>query len=179
MSTMRQSSPGSRRAVRFWGALALIAASFAACTQPASAQQLVGRQAPVFARRSLSGQTVDLSRLRGKIVLLNFWATWCAPCQAEIPVFAAWQREYGSQGLAVIGISMDDDAATAQRLVEKLRPGYPIAMGDVKIGEQYGGVLGLPMTFLIGRDGQVLAQFQGETDLKTMEARIKSALAGR
>lgn len=166
----------SCRLARFLGAFALIAASLAAGAQPAHVHSLVGRQAPAFARRDLAGQSIRLADLRGKVVLLNFWATWCAPCQTEMPVFTAWQRKYGPQGLAVIGISMDDDSDAARKLIEKLKIAYPVAMGDAKLGEEYGEVLGLPKTFLIGRDGKVLAQFQGETDLKAMEEELNAAL---
>src|SRR5208337_327673 len=77
---------------------------------------LLNKKAPGFVLTDLSGQSLTLARFRGKVVLLNFWATWCAPCQVEMPVFAAWQRQYGAQGLQVIGISMDDDAAVARKL---------------------------------------------------------------
>ncbi len=176
MKAMRRVGHDSYRLARCLGACLLIAASLAACAQPAHRHSLLGKPAPQFARRGISGQTIDLGRLRGKVVLLNFWATWCGPCEAEMPIFAAWQREYGPDGLQVIGISMDDDDATARRFVQKLKLDYPVAMGDARLGKQYGGVLGLPMTFLIGRDGKVLAEYQGETDLKAMEARVKEAL---
>jgi peroxiredoxin len=161
---------------RCLGVFALIAMCVAAVAQPARVHSLVGRPAPEFTRRDLAGQSIDMGSLRGKVVLLNFWATWCAPCQQEMPVFSKWQREYGPQGLAVIGISMDDDEDSAQKLVERLKISYPVAMGDAKLGKLYGGVLGLPMTFLIGSDGKVLAQFQGETDLKSMESQVQAAL---
>ncbi|MGP8253455.1 MAG: TlpA family protein disulfide reductase [Terracidiphilus sp.] len=178
MKVARPTSHDLPRLARCLGACLLIVASLAAGAQPAHVQSLVGRQAPAFTRRDLAGKSIRLDSLRGKVVLLNFWATWCAPCQTEMPVFAAWQREYGPQGFQVIGISMDDDQDTARKLVEKLRISYPVAMGDAKLGEQYGEVLGLPKTFLIGRDGKVLAEFQGETDLKAMEAKLKAALSG-
>jgi cytochrome c biogenesis protein CcmG/thiol:disulfide interchange protein DsbE len=138
---------------------------------------LINRKAPEFARRDLKGRTIDLARMRGKVVLLNFWATWCAPCQTEIPAFSKWQQEYGAQGLQVIGISMDDDAAPVRKLVTRLKPDYPIAMGDAKLGELYGGVLGLPMTYLIDRKGVVRAQFQGTADLQAVERRLAAMLA--
>jgi peroxiredoxin len=164
------------RLVRCLGLCALIAASLAVGAQPARQESLVGKQALQFARRDLRGHAIDLDSLRGKVVLLNFWATWCAPCQTEMPAFSAWQRTYGPRGFRVIGISMDDDRDAARMLVEKLKIDYPVAMGDAKLGEQYGEVLGLPKTFLIGRDGKVLAEFQGETDLKAMEAQVQAAL---
>lgn len=155
-----------------------LAVCVAAGVRPAcAASPLLLRKAPEFTRRALDGGTVDLARLRGKVVLLDFWATWCAPCQVELPRFAALQRQYGPQGFAVIGISMDDDAGSARRLAAKLKLNYPVAMGDAKLGEQYGGVLGLPLTLLIDRQGTVQAQFQGETDPKAIERRLKELLA--
>jgi peroxiredoxin len=145
----------------------------------AAAESLVNKKAPEFARKDLSGATLNLRSLRGKVVLLNFWATWCAPCQVEMPRFAAWQRQYGPQGLQVVGLSMDDGAAPVRRLVTKLKLGYPVAMGDARLGERYGGVLGLPLTYLIDRDGVVRAQFQGETDLNIIEKQLQLILARR
>ncbi|HEV2134916.1 MAG TPA: TlpA disulfide reductase family protein [Terracidiphilus sp.] len=147
--------------------------------QAGAATSLVNHKAPGFVRRDLNGRTVNLARLRGKVVLLNFWATWCAPCEAEIPVFSRWQREYAAQGLQVIGISMDDGEGPVKSFVGRLEPGYPIAMGDAKLGERYGGVLGLPLTYLIDRKGVVRAQFQGSADLKSVEKRIKELLKER
>jgi thiol-disulfide isomerase/thioredoxin len=135
--------------------------------------------APEFVRRDLTGHNLDLARLHGKVVLLNFWATWCAPCQVEMPMFARWQEQYGPQQLTVIGISMDDDSELVRRMVHAQRIDYPVAMGDAKLGQRYGGVLGLPLTFLIDRKGIVRAKFQGETDLGKIEASLRSLLATR
>jgi cytochrome c biogenesis protein CcmG/thiol:disulfide interchange protein DsbE len=145
--------------------------------QAQAVETLLNRKAPQFVRRDLNGRSVNLARLRGKVVLLNFWATWCAPCASEMGVFSQWQREYGGHGLQVIGISMDDGEAPVKKLVERLKPEYPIAIGDAKLGERYGGVLGLPLTYLIDRKGVVRARFQGSADLKAMESRIKELLA--
>ena len=143
----------------------------------AQTESLLNKQAPEFARTDLNGARIDLAGFRGKVVLLDFWATWCASCQVEMPAFVQWQREYGPQGLQVLGISMDDDPALAHRLAAKLRLNYPVAMGDEKLGELYGGVLGLPLTYLIDRKGIVRARFQGDTDLKTIEKQLKALLA--
>lgn len=142
-----------------------------------AAESLVNRKAPLFVRRDLNNKILNLKNFRGKVVLLNFWATWCAPCQIEMPVFVEWQRKYGSQGFQVIGISMDDGAAPVRGLVRKLKLNYPIAMGDEKLGARYGRVLGLPMTYLIDRDGKVRAQFQGETNLMTIEEQLLPLLS--
>lgn len=137
---------------------------------------LVHKPAPEFARTDLSGKQVDLRKYRGKVVLLNFWATWCAPCQIELPKFEAWQKTYGGQGLQVIAISMDDGDSPVRRTVRRLHLTYPVALGDAKLGEEYGGVLGLPITFLIDRNGIVVAKIKGETDLAELEARVKKLL---
>jgi peroxiredoxin len=93
-----------------------------------------------------------------------------------MPVFAAWQQQNGPQGLQIIGISMDDDAGPARRLAARLKLNYPVAMGDERLGARYGGVLGLPLTFLIDRHGIIRAQFQGETDLKLIERQVAALL---
>jgi thiol-disulfide isomerase/thioredoxin len=136
----------------------------------------VQKAAPEFVRSDLNHRRVDLRAYRGKIVLLNFWATWCAPCQLEMPRFIAWQNKYGPRGLRIIGISMDDDPAMAGSLVRKLKLNYPVVMGDEKIGHLYGGVMGLPITFLIDKQGRVQAQYQGETDLNSIEKQFKTLL---
>lgn len=155
-----------------------VAASLTASAAPAgsAAENLLDKKAPQFTLTGFNGQTLRLSGFRGKVVLLNFWATWCAPCQAEMPVFAAWQHQYAPRGFQVIGISMDDDAAPARRLVERLKLNYPSALGDARLAARYGGVLGLPLTFLIDRDGLVRARFQGETDAKKIESRVNALL---
>lgn len=140
-------------------------------------QSPLGKPAPVFVRGDLNGKRLSLRSFRGRIVLLNFWATWCAPCQAELPRFSAWQSEYGPGGLQVIAVSMDDDEAPVRALVRRFRLNFPVVMGDQKLGRKYGGILGLPVTFLIGRDGTILARFGSETDLHGMESQLKKILA--
>ena len=132
--------------------------------------------APQFVRPDLNGHQINLKRYRGKVVLLNFWATWCASCQMELPRFDAWQKQYGKDGLQVLTVSMDDGDAPVRKTVRKLRLGIPVVMGDAKLGQAYGGVLGLPVTFLIGRDGVVAAKIKGETDLGVLEARLRRLL---
>ena len=144
-----------------------------------AATTLVHKKAPEFVRTDLDHKRLDLNAYRGEVVLLNFWATWCAPCQVEMPSFVAWQRKYGPRGLQVIGVSMDDDPALVRAAYRKLKLNYPVAMGDVKLGDLYGGVLGLPMTFLIDRHGEIRAEFQGETDLNKIESQLQSLLPGR
>ena len=161
---------------RRWLLACLLVCVCLAANAARAAESLLHKNAPEFVLTDLNGKRVDLHAYRGKVVLLNFWATWCAPCQLEMPRFDAWQKQYGPRGLRVIGISMDDDPELARKLYKKLRVNYPVMMGNEKIGELYGGVLGLPVTFLIDSRGEVRAQFQGETDLNAMEEQLKSLL---
>jgi cytochrome c biogenesis protein CcmG, thiol:disulfide interchange protein DsbE len=145
----------------------------------AGPRALLNKPAPDFAVTDLNNQPLRLSSFRGKVVLLNFWATWCAPCETEMPAFTAWQRQYGPEGLQVIGISMDDESAPVRRLANRLKLNYPAAMGDAHLGARYGGVLGLPLTFLIDRDGIIRARFQGNAGLPRIERRMKVLLSQR
>jgi len=161
-----------------WSLLIMCAVLLCGFDVPAqSSLELVGKTAPEFVRSDLAGREVDLKKNRGKVVLLNFWATWCAPCQVELPEFERWQHAYGTQGLQVIAISMDDGDAPVRRTVRRLHLDFPVLMGDAKLGEAYGGVLGLPVTLLIDREGKVVSQFKGETDLGEMESQVKQLLA--
>jgi cytochrome c biogenesis protein CcmG, thiol:disulfide interchange protein DsbE len=165
--------------VLFAGLLSAISAAPICFAAPPAARSVVNKRAPQIDRVDLNGSRIDLKSLRGKVVLLNFWATWCAPCLIEMPAFSAWQQQYAAQGLQVVGISMDDDAAPVRKLIARLNTKYPIAMGDAKLGEQYGGVMGLPLTYLIDRNGVVRMRFQGETELKSIEAELKPLLKSR
>lgn len=141
-----------------------------------SSSDLLHKVAPQFSRPDLNGRQINLKNYRGKVVLLNFWATWCASCQVELPRFEEWQKQYGKDGLQVLTISMDDGDALVRKTVRKLHLGLPVVMGDAKLGDTYGGVLGLPVTFLIGRDGVVVAKIKGETDLGALESRVRLLL---
>jgi cytochrome c biogenesis protein CcmG/thiol:disulfide interchange protein DsbE len=132
--------------------------------------------APDFSLTDLSGQTLQLSGYRGKVVLLNFWATWCAPCRSEIPRFVDLRNKYDREGFEIIGISLDDDPKLVRTFYQQSRMNYPVAIGDAKLAEQYGGILGLPVSFLIGRDGRIYAKYAGETDISLVEREIKSLL---
>ena len=132
--------------------------------------------APEFSLPELSGQTLVLSAYRGKVVVLDFWATWCDPCREEIPHLVDLQNKYRDQGLQIIGISMDDGPEPVRDFYQRYRMNYPVALGNAKIGELYGGVLGLPIAFLIGRDGRIAAKHIGATDLSVLEREIKALL---
>lgn len=144
-----------------------------------STSDLIDKTAPAFNRVDLNHHPLSLKAYRGKVVLLNFWATWCAPCQVEMPIFVKWQQTYGKGGLQIIGISMDDDSDLAKKADLKLRLNYPVAMGDVKLGDLYGGILGLPESFLIDRHGVIRAEFHGEANLHEIETKMRALLSER
>ncbi len=135
-----------------------------------------GALAPDFSLPQLDGAPLQLSAYRGKVVLLDFWATWCEPCQEEIPRFMNLQNEYGKQGLEIIGVSMDDTSDPVRDLYRRLGMNYRVVMGNAKIGELYGGVLGLPIAFLIGRDGRIYSKHIGATDASVFQREILSLL---
>jgi cytochrome c biogenesis protein CcmG, thiol:disulfide interchange protein DsbE len=143
--------------------LSLLLLLFSAAAQTATRGAGVGHSAPNFSRADLSHRKIVLSSYRGKVVLLNFWATWCAPCLTEMPTFAEWQKQYGSGNFQVIGISMDDTTPEVIATVSRLKLNYPVLMGDEYLGADYGGVLGLPVTFLIDREGKIRARYQGDS----------------
>jgi peroxiredoxin len=135
------------------------------------------RPAPEFALTDLSGAKLSLSGYRGKVVLLDFWATWCEPCKTEIPHFIEMQNRYGTQGFQVIGISMDDDEQPVRNFQKQFKMNYPVAVGNADLATQYGGVLGLPITFLIDREGRIVARHIGETSPTVFEAETQKLLA--
>lgn len=135
------------------------------------------RTAPPFTGSSLTGENIALSQFRGKVVILNFWATWCGPCLAEIPTFIRWQRELGPRGLQVVGISMDDDAAPVRAAYRRYQIDYPVIMGDAHLGRLYGGILGLPVTFLIDRDGRIVREYKGPIETHRVMADVTKLLA--
>jgi cytochrome c biogenesis protein CcmG/thiol:disulfide interchange protein DsbE len=135
------------------------------------------RTAADFNLRDATGVDVRLSDYKGKVVLLNFWATWCSPCKAEIPWFENFQRTYANQGFAVIGISMDEDGWKAVRpYMEATRINYRIAIGDNALAQKYGGVESLPETLLIDRDGRIASRHIGIVSKSDYESEIVQLL---
>ncbi len=136
-----------------------------------------GKIAPDFNVTDLDGRKLTLSDYKGKVVLLDFWATWCAPCRAEIPHFVEMQTTYGPQGFQVIGISMDDDAKPVREFYREFKLNYPVAVGDDKLADSYGGVLGLPVNFIIDRDGHIYSKHIGATSASVFNQEVSDLLA--
>lgn len=109
--------------------------------------------APDFAVTTLDGQRLRLADLRGQVVVLNFWATWCGPCRYEIPDLVALQQELGPDGLQVVGISLDEEAALVEPFVEEYGITYPVAVDDGTFQRTYGPFAFLPATYVIDRQG--------------------------
>jgi len=142
-------------------------------TGPTAKQHSV---APDFSLPQLNGQSLQLSTYRGKVVLLDFWATWCTPCREEIPHLVELQNKYHDQGLQIIGVSMDDSPDPVREFYQRFQMNYPVVMGNAEIGELYGGVLGLPIAFVIGRDGRISVKHIGAADVSVLEQDIKALL---
>lgn len=135
--------------------------------------------APALRLVDLGGNKIDTSSYAGKVVLINFWAAWCTPCAEEIPQLVALQDKYRAQGFQVIGISMEDRDSALRDFYRKYKMNYPVVAGSAKIAESYGGILGLPTTFLIGRDGQVRAKYPGLADFASLEQEIIALLRAK
>ena len=151
----------------------VLAAALLVCLTATAAAAPTPDLAPDFTRAAVDGSAVHLAGYRGRVVLLNFWATWCGPCLKEMPTFVAWQESFGTTKLQVIGVSMDDDAAPVRRFLKKTPLDYPVVMGDVALATEFGGVLGLPTSYLIDAEGRIVSRYVGETDLKALEAKIR------
>lgn len=133
--------------------------------------------APDFTLPTLDGKDMRLSDLRGKAVLLNFWATWCGPCKIETPWLVELQKEYGSQGLQVIGVAMDDSGKDdIEKFAKDMGVNYPVLLGKEAVGDAYGGVPALPESFFIGRDGKIVDRIIGLKGRGDIEDAIKKAL---
>lgn len=165
------------------GAVVVVAASLYFGTRDVSDPPSFGLNSgqhlpvPQVTLTDLNGQKLDLAGYKGDVVLVDFWATWCDPCRAEIPHFVQLQDKYRNQGFRVLGISMDDGPKPVREFYHNYQMNYPVAMGNAKLAERFGGVLGLPVSFLIGRDGRIYARHVGETDASVFESEIKQLLA--
>ena len=133
--------------------------------------------APPISLTDIGGKKLDLADYKGKVVVLDFWATWCEPCRYEIPGFVEMQDKYAKQGFSVIGISLDDEPGPVVDFYQLFKMNYPVAVGNQRIGELYGGIFGLPTTFLIGRDGRIYAKHSGATSPSVIEDEVQQLLA--
>jgi cytochrome c biogenesis protein CcmG/thiol:disulfide interchange protein DsbE len=137
----------------------------------------LGTLAPDFTLSTLDGKPVKLSDYRGKAVLLNFWATWCAPCKEEIPWFMELEKQYVPQGLVVLGVAMDDDGKDSViKFTKEMKIDYTVVLGNDDVADHYGGVAGLPTTFYVDRNGKIVKKIEGLINESAIEEGIKAAL---
>lgn len=147
---------------------------------------VAGKPAPELRLKDLEGKDVSLADLKGKVVFVNFWATWCDPCRIEIPWLIDMQAKYASRGFTVVGVAMDDEG---QKVVapfvakekfdvngQQLPMSYPIWIGSDEAADKFGGILGYPTSFLISRDGKQVEKFQGLKSQDELEKAIESQL---
>lgn len=128
--------------------------------------------APNFDLTDLNGKQVKLSDYKGKVVFLNFWATWCPPCKKEIPDFIELQKKYSNQGFTFIGIALDDYQSVV-RFVKDNKINYPVVIGDEALVKQYGNIRGIPTSFLVGKDGKIAQRYEGFRTKEVFEKDIK------
>lgn len=156
---------------------------------PQYVSPLTGKPAPPFALEDLSGNKVSLESYKGKAVLVNFWATWCAPCKIETPWLVELRDQYASQGFEILGVSTEGDGvgkddmsawnkdkAAIAKSVQQMHMQYPVLINGDSISDQYGGLDQLPMSFFVDRTGKVVAVEMGLTSKSELEDNIKKAL---
>lgn len=146
---------------------------FIAC----AAQPEKKKKAPNFSLRTQNEKLIELSRLKGKVVLVNFWATWCPPCRAEIPDFIEVYNTYKSQGFEIVGIALDEEGwSKVAPYMEKVKINYPVVLGTEKVVQQYGGIEAIPTTFMIDKNGYIAGRQVGGLSKEALEQKLKSLL---
>jgi thiol-disulfide isomerase/thioredoxin len=175
---------------RLLGTAALLACgAFAACGHSSAkgpTPNVVLQSEPDVTFKNLDGGGTSLASLKGKVVLVNFWATWCDPCRGEIPVLIGLQDKYGSRGFTMLGASMDEDGAKAVNPFihenhfdvggKQEQIDYPIVLGSDEITDKFGGLLGMPTSYLISRDGKIVKKYIGVVNEVQITKDIESQL---
>jgi len=152
-------------------ASAALAFLLASCSRPSSAptgelkSEGQRKPAPNFSLKDADGNAVNLAEYRGKVVLVNFWATWCGPCEAEIPWFIEFEKKYKDRGFAVLGVSMDDDGWKSVRpYVASHKINYRVVIGSEVVSQQFGEIDSLPTSFVLDRQGRIASNHVGLVD---------------
>ena len=137
----------------------------------------VRKAAPNFELKDTDGHSVALSDFRGKVVLLNFWATWCGPCKTEIPWFVEFEKRYKGEGFAVLGVALDEEGWTVVKpFLNEAKVNYRVMLGNDSVSQQYGGVDSLPTTFILDQNGGIASTHVGLVSKSDYETEIKELL---
>ncbi len=155
-----------------------VQAAPAAQGQKVSQTQKQPPMAPNFTLKDIEGNDVSLSDYKGKVVFVNFWATWCPPCRGEIPDLIKLQEKYGKDGFAILGISVDQQNSIGKvpGFVKKMGMNYPVLYSQIDVVRNYGGIESIPTTFVINRDGRALGKIVGARSYEAFEKIIKQSL---
>lgn len=171
-----------RKSGTILGAAALVLA-LTACSNSVSAEDKAAKDrkaAPDFTLTDHTGKAVKLSDFKGKVVLLNFWATWCGPCKVEIPWFIEFQQTYKDRDLVVLGVSFDDDGwKSVKPYMDEKKINYRIVIGNDDVAAKYGGVESLPETLLIDKSGRIATKHVGLVSKSDYKSEIESLLSSK
>jgi thiol-disulfide isomerase/thioredoxin len=152
-------------------------------------EQAVGSAAPAFSLKDLKGATVTMAQQAGKVVIVNFWATWCGPCKEEMPILMKLQQVHGPAGLVVLGVSMDEEGASViEPWLQKTKfmvdgkqtqMNFPILIGTPEVSTAFGEIAALPATFIIDRKGKIVLRHDGAVEFKDVDRTVKPLLAAK
>jgi len=160
--------------------LAIAVLVLAACGRaapPPAAGAASAKSVPEFTLTDVEGKEFHLADTNGTVRLVDFWATWCAPCREEIPMFKDLHATYAAQGFHLVGIAMDDEGVSVVKpFVDENKLPYPTLIGNNAVAESFGGVVGLPSAFLVDRNGKIVDSWVGAVPRSVLEKRIKSLL---
>lgn len=133
--------------------------------------------APDFSLQDVNGHTVSLSQFKGKVIVLDFWATWCPPCRQEIPHLTEFYNQNKDKGVVLIGIALDDDGLKAVKpFVNEHKVTYPVVIGDAKVQQAYGGIQGIPTKFIINKEGKIVQTLVGYQTVDTIQKAVQPLL---
>jgi thiol-disulfide isomerase/thioredoxin len=154
-----------------WLALGAMAAACGGCSSETRVSP-----APAWSLPDLDGKVVTSDLYKGKVVVIDFWATWCGPCKKEIPGYVRLQKKYAGDGLVIVGVSLDNGSAVVKKFVKQYGVDYPVVMGDDAVQKAFGGVDAYPMTFIIDREGMIRERQRGAVGTEEFERKLLAVL---